>query len=91
MSYSSLFKCFASNNNGNKQTILKDLTEAVEDHENWTSVIEDTIIINLGATEEIQEIKIGKSLIPEEWQEFISHLREFRDVYTSSYKRICQA
>ena len=48
--------------------------EVVKDHENRTATIEDTIMINLGTTEELQQIKIGKSL------------REFMDVFAWSCK-----
>ena len=51
-SHSSHFECFTSNNDENKETILKELVEAREDHRNPTSKTKDTIIINLGITEE---------------------------------------
>ena len=46
--------------------IPKDLIEVVKDHENRTSVIVDTVIINLGTTEEPREIKMEKFLIHED-------------------------
>ena len=58
----------------------------MEDHKNRTSVIEDTIIINLGIIEEHRKIEIGKSLTPKDQKEFISLLSEFMDVFAWSYK-----
>jgi len=60
----------------------------VEDHRNQTSIMEDTIIIKLGTTEEPKEIKIRISLTLEEQEEFTSLLREFIDVFVWSYKDI---
>ena len=54
----------------------------MEDHENPTSIIEDTIIVNLGTTEEPLEIKIGKSFTPKKQEEFTSLLREFTGMFT---------
>lgn len=48
----------------------------MEDHENGMFIIEDRILINLGAPEESQQLKIEKSLTLEEQQSFISLLRE---------------
>ena len=60
-SYSISFELFASYND-NDDITPKDLIKAVEDHETWTFIIEDTILINLRIPEEPQELRIGKSL-----------------------------
>ena len=46
-SHSSPFEYFGSYNE-NEEITPKELTKVVEDHENQTSIIEDTILINLG-------------------------------------------
>ena len=51
-SHSSPSKCFALNNDENEETVLKDLIKVVEIYKNQTFILEDTIIINLGTTEE---------------------------------------
>ena len=85
-SHSFLFERFAFSKDENKETIPKKLMKEGEDHERWTFIAEDTIIINLGTTEVPQENNIGESLTPEEQEEFISLLREFIDVLAWSYR-----
>lgn len=56
-SHSSLFECFASNNNENEETILKDLVETVEDLKNQTSMKRDTLLINLERLKNPEKLK----------------------------------
>ena len=47
----------------------------MKDHKNWTSMIEDTILINLGTADELWELKTGESLTPEEQKNLILLLK----------------
>jgi len=51
-SHSLSFKHFAPNNAENEEMTPKDLITMVKDHENWTFIIKDTILINLGTSKE---------------------------------------
>jgi len=50
-SYSSSFECFASYNE-NKEITSKELSKVMEDNENQTFIIKDTILINLQTLDE---------------------------------------
>jgi len=52
--------------NKNEGITLNELIKSVKDHENYTSIIEDTVLINLGTLDEQQEFKIGNSLALQE-------------------------
>ena len=60
----------------------------MEGHENRTSIIEETILTNLGTLNEPREFKIGKSLTREEQENFVALLKELINVFAWSYKDI---
>jgi len=53
----------------------------MEEHKNWTFIIEDMISINLGGLEELWELEIGKPLTVNKQADFTSLLREVMDLF----------
>jgi len=80
-SYHPSLECFASNYDENEDIILKKLTKEVDDHENRTSIIEDTTLLYVGTLEESLDLKMAKSLTPDEPKDFASLLWEFINVF----------
>jgi len=79
LSNSSSLKCFTFYNE-NEDITPKDLNKVVEDPESQTSMIEDTILINLGPLEEHRELKIEISLTAEDQENITLLLWKFIDV-----------
>src|SRR6185503_6808922 len=72
--------CFANDKN-DKETI-----KAMEEHENKTTVIEDTETINISNDTTVKEVKIGLTLSQDERKGLINLLSEFVDVFSLSYQ-----
>ena len=62
------------------------MLKAVNEHEQRTSIIEETEKVNLNNESEPREVRIGLSLNKHEREQFIELLRQYTDVFAWSYK-----